>query len=145
MKQILLFSVLLLAFFNIQAQSAGVAPDTNDDAIRATTNLLVTKYSLNADQAKQMYTIQQRKERNLKAIESIRQSAPKTYYGKLEGIQNSTANSIRRILKTKEQVTIYRDTQSSLRKKRAELTKTLVQSGKNRDEIKVATLDIYEE
>lgn len=146
MKNILTWAVFMLMGITVSAQASAPAPgNTEDAAVRTATDQLVAKYALNADQAKQMYTIQIRKQRNLKAIEAIKASAPQTYYGKLDGIQKSTSSSIRRILQTKEQVKIYKDTQSKIRQQRGELTKTMVQQGKSREEINNAVLGIYED
>jgi len=78
MKQLSVALVLFLAAgaFPLSAQkleakspaSAEKNASPNDAAARAATEQLVAKYTLNADQAKQVYAIQQRKQRNIAEI-----------------------------------------------------------------------------
>jgi hypothetical protein len=113
--------------------------------VRQATNALVSKYKLNADQAKQMYTIQVRKERNMNEIAGLKNSDPALYSAKLQSVRKGTSASIRRILNTKEQVELYQKTQSELRVKRAEARKNMMAKNATQAEIEAALLDIYAE
>jgi hypothetical protein len=146
MKQAMLtIGLLLTALFSVHAQAPAGTTTTNDTGIRATTDQLAAKYTLNADQAKEMYTIQKRKQRNLNQIEALKTTDPKAYQNKVKSIQNGTLGSIRRILKTKEQVELYKKTQNDIRTQRAQKTKELLKIGKSKAEIELAVLDIYAE
>ena len=92
----------------------------NDQEIRKATEVLTAKYTLNADQAKQMYTIQLRKAKNVAQITSFQNSDPALYRAKMQNVQNGTLASIRRILNTKAQVDLYQKTQAELRNQRAQ-------------------------
>ena len=66
MKKLLIFLLLTLsgAQAMVAQESKSTAPASNSDndqEIRKATEVLTEKYGLNADQSKQMYTIQQRK------------------------------------------------------------------------------------
>lgn len=152
MKQLLAFALLL-----ITASVAGFAqkieakpPSDNtasatDAAARQATDSLVTKYTLNADQAKQMYAIQQRKQRNLAEIEPMKTNDHKQYLAKLESLQRGTLASIRRILQTKEQVEGYEKTQTAVQTQRAAKRKELVGKDLSKEDVQAALLEIYKE
>jgi hypothetical protein len=156
MKKLIAAVSLFLTFtLSAQAQKTGAAspaatapaPATldNDQAVRQATNALVSKYKLNADQAKQMYTIQVRKERNMNEIAGLKNSDPALYSAKLQSVRKGTSASVRRILNTKEQVELYQKTQSELRIKRAEVRKNMMAKNATQAEIEAALLDIYAE
>ncbi|MEO6758352.1 MAG: hypothetical protein ABIO24_02780, partial [Saprospiraceae bacterium] len=106
MKQAL--AILLLAFLNIAALSAQSnqpstkppppAP-TNPLAVQAT-EALTAKYTLTADQAKQVYQVQARKLRNQQELAALKTSDPALYRTKLAHLQSGTLGSIVRILHT---------------------------------------------
>jgi hypothetical protein len=155
MKKLIAAMSLFLAFtLSAHAQKTGTAAPTtaapaaashNDQVVRQTTDALVAKYSLNADQAKQMYTIQVRKERNMNEIAALKSSDPALYATKLQSVRKGTTASIRRILNTKEQVELYQKTQTDLRVKRAEVRKNMMAKNATQAEIEAAMLDIYAE
>ncbi len=118
---------------------------TNDQLVRKATEALTAKYSLNADQAKQMYTIQLRKAKNLEQIVPFQSSDPALYSAKTQNIQKSTVANIRRILQTKEQVAIYQKTQADLRILRNKKQKELVGKKASKEEIETALMEIYAE
>ena len=155
MKQL---SAALLLFFiagsiAVSAQKIESKPpaasDNNSSAgdavAREATEKLVTKYTLNADQAKQMYTIQQRKQRNLAGIEPLKTSDRSRYLSKLESQQKGTLTSIRRTLHSKEQLALYQKTQAHIRTKRAEKRKELLLAKSSKEDIQAVLLEIYEE
>lgn len=148
MKQILCL-LLLLTTAGLAAQNTRKTlpplSAADEATARTTTEQLVQKYQLNADQAKQMYTIQVRKLRNLASIETLRNSDPAHYRAKLESVHNGTLASIRRILQTKEQVQIFDKTKVETRTRQAEKRKELMLQGAAKDAIEAAMLEIYAE
>lgn len=152
MKQLFAF-----AFFLITVAAAASAQDVKskppagdniavtDTVARNATEKLVAKYTLNADQAKEMYTIQQRKQRNLAEIEAYKTSNRSLWLSKMESLQKGTLNSIRRVLRTKEQVALYQKTQVEMRTKRADKRRELALAKAPKEDIQLALLEIYEE
>lgn len=102
-----------------------------------------TKYGLNSDQTKKMRTIQARKLRNLAEIEVYKTSNPALYRAKLESIQKGTQNSIRRMLNTKEQQTIFQKTMAEQRRLRQAKREELSAQGASKEVVDAAVLDIY--
>lgn len=149
MNKFLFFLIfLLLGGASLQAQQteATAAPmGINDPEIRKATEALTAKYQLNADQAKQMYTIQVRKAKNLAQIESLKSSDPALYRAKVQNVQKGTLANIQRILTTKDQVALYKKTQSDLRVQRNKKQKELVGKNASKEAIENALLDIYAE
>jgi hypothetical protein len=147
-KIFFLLLVLLQGNMTLNAQDTKTtAPTqtTNDQLVRKATEALTAKYTLNADQAKQMYTIQLRKAKNLEQITIFQSSDPALYRAKAQNIQKSTVANIRRILQTKEQVAIYQKTQADLRVLRNKKQKELVGKKASKEEIETALLEIYAE
>lgn len=148
-----LFSLLfsLLSAFTLQAQQLETTAPTQseapkeDAAIRATTEALTQKYQLNADQAKQMYTIQVRKEKNMAQIAAFKDTEPALYRAKTSNIQKSTLSNIRRILHTKEQVELYQKTQHEVRILQNQKRKELAAKKADKNEVETALLGIYVE
>ncbi len=116
-----------------------------DPAARSATEQLAVKYTLNADQAKQMYTVQVRKLRNLKQISELKTSNLALYKSKLQSLQSNTLSSVRRILNTKAQVEIYQKTQDDLRTQRAQKRESMLRQNADRAAIEIALLEIYAE
>lgn len=140
---VLPFLMLLLAG-SAQAQNAPTQTAT-DAAARTATDVLVKKYTLNADQAKQMYTIQVRKQRNLAQIEGLKTSNPTKFRSKLQGVQQGTLRSVRVVLNTKAQVDLYKETQGKVRLLQADKRKELMVKKSSKEEIDAALLEIYAE
>jgi hypothetical protein len=141
---ILLFSLLAGHFLSAQS-GAPTSTTASDLELRKATEALVSKYSLNADQAKQMYQIQQRKNRNMAQIAALQSSDIALYHTKWLNVQKGTWASIRRILNTKEQVAIYQKTQSELRGLRNAKRKELTLQKIAKEAIASAELAIYAE
>ena len=151
MKQAL--AILLLAFLNIAFLSAqSNQPSTkpappsasNPQAVQAT-EALTAKYTLTADQAKQIYQVQARKLRNQQEIAALKTADPALYRTKLEHLQTGTLGSIVRILNTKEQVQLYRKTQAEVRSLRAAKRKELQLQNTSKEVVEAALLEIYAE
>lgn len=158
MKQafVLFLLSLCLAATPLWAQSSKVSapsPATSKPTIspdreavaRTTTDQLAAKYTLNADQAKQMYTVQVRKQRTLAQLENIRTSQPDVWRAKMKSLQKGTLASIRHLLHTKEQVDIYNNTQKETRIRQAEKRKAMMMEKASAEAIETAMLDIYAE
>ncbi|MBC7777334.1 MAG: hypothetical protein H7246_18015 [Phycisphaerae bacterium] len=129
----------------MNAQTAAPAPSTNDQEIRKATEALTKKYVLNADQAKQMYTIQLRKAKNMAEITAFQSSDPALYRAKAQNVQKGTLASIRRILNSQAQVELYQKTQSDLRALRNKKQKELAGKKASVEEVETALLAIYAE
>lgn len=130
----------------VEAQSPSDKNDSPTDVVaREAADKLSTKYSLNADQAKEMYTVQQRKQRNLGQIAALEASNRSLYLSKLESLQKGTLASIRRILRTKEQVDLYQKTQAEVRTQRAAKRKELTGKNLSKEDMQAAVLEIYAE
>jgi hypothetical protein len=147
MKQLLALALFLLFVaangFSQQQTEAAPSVSPNDAIAREAAEKLVAKYALKADQGKEMYTIQQRKLRNLSEIDSLKASNRSLYLAKLESLQKGTLASIRRSLRTKEQVDLYDKTQREVRIQRAEKQKELTGKNISGDDAKAALLEIY--
>ena len=129
---------------NAQKLETTTAPAVNDQEVRKATEALTAKYSLNADQAKQMYTIQLRKQKNTAEIAALQNSDPALYRAKAQNVQKGTLASIRRILNTKEQVELYQKTQSEVRVLRNKKQKELAAKA-SKEAVEMALLAIYAE
>ncbi|MBK8554475.1 MAG: hypothetical protein IPL65_01315 [Lewinellaceae bacterium] len=151
MKRIFFLLLLSLAFSStnyaqsIESAVPSSASTQQADPAREATDALVAKYDLNNTQAKQIFTIQQRKLRNLGDIASLETENPALYASKLRSIQKGTLASIRRILRTEAQVSKYQQTQMEIRVQQAEKRKEMTQNGASAAEIDAALLLIYGE
>jgi len=150
MKQLFALALFLISTLAVSAQDVkskppAATPPANDAAAREATDKLVAKYTLNADQAKEMFTIQKRKLRNLDQIASLQTSNRSLYLSKLESLQKSTLASIRRVLRSKEQVELYNKTQADVRTQRAAKRKELAAQKLPKDDLQAILLEIYAE
>jgi transposase-like protein len=134
------FSVLML---QVSAQTSKTQTAPNDALAKELTEKITVKYTLNAEQAKKIYEIQARKQRNMEQIATLQSENPKLYLAKIESIQNGTLASIKRTLKTKEQMDIFNKTMAETRNKKAEKRKELMKSSANKDAIEAAMVEIY--
>lgn len=149
MKKLLFFFLLMLQGAIIlnaqQTESAAPSSNVNDQEVRKATEALTTKYSLSADQAKQMYTIQLRKAKNEAEIAGFQTSDPALYRAKVQNIQKGALANIRRILNSKAQVDIYQKTQADLRVLRNKKQKEMTAKKASKADIETALLAIYAE
>lgn len=142
----LLLFVVVMACQATAQNASSAAPRTGDETTaREATDRLVAKYKLDADQAKQMYTIQMRKLRNTAEIAPLQSSDAALYRTKVQNLQKGTLASIRRILHTKEQVDLYQKTQISVRTQQSDKRKEMMLNGAGKEAIEAALLDIYSE
>ncbi len=145
MRLLTLFISLFVAH-TLAAQS-GVAPVVmpTDADVRKATEVLVSKYQLNADQAKQAYQIQQRKNQNMADIAALQSSDIALYQAKWINVQKGTWTSLRRILKTQDQVATYQKTQSELRVLRNAKRKEMMAQKASKEAVESSVLAIYAE
>lgn len=136
----------------LKIPKSGLVPPTSikplvadDSTARAVTNKLIEKYDLNADQAKQMYGVQVKKNQGVSEITFLKESNKTLYISKLQMLQAQTAANIRRILKSKEQVTLFQKTQQEIRDKRAVKKAEMTRQNYKKEEIEWALLEIYDE
>ncbi len=143
MKSRLFF--LFFALLATQTLFSQIMTPADDAAMRNAAGLLTEKYHLSADQAKQVYQIQQRKNRNLAEIASLEQSNQSLYQAKIRSIQEGSLANIRRVLNSKEQVDIFQKTQAEVRNLRAAKRKEMTASGASKEAVEAAVLAIYAE
>jgi len=142
----LLLFVVSIAFQSAAQEASPATPNpAHETAAREATDLLAVKYKLDADQTKQMYTIQLRKQRNTAEILPLQTENPDLYRAKVQSLRKGTLASIRGVLHTKEQVDIYQKTQISVRSRQADKRKEMMGQQRSKEEIEAALLDIYSE
>lgn len=146
------YLVMFMLFFSgiafagaqeVKAKAPANAANGKVDPAREATGPLVAKYGLNADQTQKMQKIQARKLRNLAEIEAFKTGNPALYRVKLESIQKGTQNSIRRLLNTEGQQTIFRKTMAEQRRLRQAKREELRAQGVSTETIDAAVLEIY--
>lgn len=116
--------------------------DTADPAREAAAQL-TEKYTLDADQTADVYTIQLRKQRNLAEILPLKAQNRPVYLNKLNSIQRGTQASIRRLLKTDAQRDLFQQSMADQRRLRAEKMRELQAKGVSALAIEEAVLEIY--
>ena len=133
--------------FGQNKKSKAPAPEQNFDlvAVDDATNALAEKYALSPVQVIDMKKIQERKFRNMSEIKGYKISKPDLYRAKLASVQKGTLASIRRLLKTEEQLARYQQTQLDVRTRREEKRRELQEAKASREEIELALLAIYAE
>lgn len=117
----------------------------SSDPAREAADRLILKYNLDTQQAEKAYAIQVRKLKNMAEIEAFASSAPALFRAKKTSIQQGTQASIGRLLTTKSQRALYRQTLSEQRKLRAEKRLAMEAKGEPEATIEAAMLDIYME
>jgi hypothetical protein len=152
MKRLFILLVLFSAARLVTAQvaesrvpPAGQQSPAVNQAARLATDALTEKYGLDAGQQAGMYTVQERKQRNLAEIEALQTADPERYRIKLQSVQKGTLNSIDRLLSTPEQKQLFRKTQMDVRTQRAEKRRELQRSGVPAQEIERQLLLLYTE
>lgn len=113
------------------------------DPAREAAALLTEKYTLDADQTAEVYTVQLRKQRNLAEILPLKTQNQPVYLNKLNSIQRGTQASIRRLLKTDAQRDLFQQSMADQRRLRAEKMRELQAKGASALAIEEAILEIY--
>ncbi|MBK9336506.1 MAG: hypothetical protein IPM98_07905 [Lewinellaceae bacterium] len=137
MHNLLALLFLLTVLSSTYAQTA--------DPAREAADVLAKKYSLDAVQAENMYTVQVRKQKNLTEIVGLQASDPALYHAKLASVQQGTLASIRRVLTTKAQRDLFQQTQSEQRRLRGEKRREMEAQGDDPFAMEAAVLAIYME
>lgn len=143
MKQTLLLIFSLAMRLLLAAQTPASPVAATPDQAREATEMLRQKYRLDQAQTQKMYTIQQRKFRNLAEIEPLKTSNPALYASKTSSIQRGTQASIRRMLNTAAQWDLYNQTQTEQRLQRQAKADALEAQGADRASIEAAMLSVY--
>lgn len=141
MKQVLMLFFSLLAFFPAYSQQQ--LPAAAAEAAQQDAKQLIAKYELNEQQAAEMLKIQQRKQRTLLELDTFKTADPALYRAKLASLQNGTLASIRRVLTTETQVSLYQKTRTELRTQRAEKRKEMMLAGATPEAVEDAVLTVY--
>jgi hypothetical protein len=147
----------LLLFFLIASAApafAQTAADPRVDASKipadsaaatAATEQLASKYDLDPVQKTQMQAVQQRKYDALTEFESFKTTDPALYRRKMKSLQSGTLASIRNLMRTREQIALYRKTQSDIRKQRSAKQEELATQKASKEMLEEALLQIYAE
>lgn len=137
MKKLFLLVLFTGSFSALFAQST---TSVREEA-KKTTDLLTSKYGLNADQQMKMQQIQERRVQNARDFEYLKTSDEKMYYQKKKANYDGTKFSIERLL-TEQQIKIFKKDQENLRLRRIAKIKELQSAGISGFELEKATIDI---
>ena len=131
--KIKLFILFLLAGTSLWAQDRSPAIE---EAVAQQT----AHFELRPDQVEQMYVIEERRARNLEAIEVLRESDYRLYLQKKSVIRTHINGNIRQIL-DKEQRMILDEDMRQYRTETRNLARELQEQGKSKDEIEMMLLE----
>ncbi len=137
MKKSLFFSIALL-FGSLSSQAQ------NTDVARADVAKMTTRYELDAAQITEMERIQQRKQRNLTQIESIKTQNAYLYLRKKQSIYDGTTASVKRLLNDK-QLPEFQKNQIALRAARATKLVEAKEKKWSKLQIQTALLEVEEQ
>jgi len=138
MKQFFWSMVLLLAGAPLLAQETAISIDK--DAVRKATDEMITRYSLDAEQAIQAYKIQERRLRNEAEITALKETDNLLYLQKRKAIRIGTEGSLKRML-TPAQMEVFNAGVSARRIKDSDFLKDLKQKGLTQEQMKLALLE----
>ncbi len=132
---------ILICCWLVFGSIAALAQADQEKPIQNATDDLIALYDLDSKQAGIMFTIQERKFRNLKEVKSLKTEKPDLYLQKRKSINKGTDSSIKRLL-TPEQMTVYQTLQLEKRKKHSEMIKKMKSQGATKKEIEKALLEL---
>jgi len=138
MKQFFWSMVLLLAGAPLLAQETAISIDK--DAARKAADEMITRYSLDAEQAIQAYKIQERRLRNEAEITALKETDNLLYLQKRKAIRIGTEGSLKRML-TPAQMEVFNAGVSARRIKDSDFLKDLKQKGLTQEQMKLALLE----
>ncbi len=130
--------VLLLAGAPLLAQETAISIDK--DAARKAADEMITRYSLDAEQAIQAYKIQERRLRNEAEITALKETDNLLYLQKRKAIRIGTEGSLKRML-TPAQMEVFNAGVSARRIKDSDFLKDLKQKGLTQEQMKLALLE----
>lgn len=128
-----LFILLFFTGFALMAQ------DRSADVVKAVEDL-ATRYNLDQAQLKEMYTIEERKERNLAEIAPLEATDYREYLVRRQTILRHSEGSIRRFL-TQEQRLVQDRERAAYRLETSNLIKEYQRQGKTKAEIEQLLLE----
>lgn len=138
MKQFFWSMVLLLAGAPLLAQETAISIDK--EAARKAADEMITRYSLNAEQAVQAYKIQERRLRNEAEITALKETNNLLYLEKRKSIRLGTEGTLKRML-TPAQMEIFNAGVTARRLKDSDFIKELKQKGLTQEQMKLAMLE----
>ena len=130
-KMLILFLILSGGAIMAQSRSTSVEKGVQE---------LTQRYQLNDQQIAEMYTIMERKERNLAEIAELETTDYRVYLEKKRIIRTHTDGSIRRFL-NEDQRQIQREEQLAYRRTTSDMIKKLQAAGKTKAEIELILLE----
>lgn len=130
--------VLLLAGAPLLAQETAISIDK--EAARKAADEMITRYSLNAEQAVQAYKIQERRLRNEAEITALKETNNLLYLEKRKSIRLGTEGTLKRML-TPAQMEIFNAGVTARRLKDSDFIKELKQKGLTQEQMKLAMLE----
>lgn len=134
MKKIILILLCCLPAFFLSAQKADNV--ASERAAKKTAEL-TTILSLDTEQAAEVLKIQQRKDRQMTEIESLKSSDFELYTKKVASVHKGNEIAIQRLL-NKEQLKSYHRHRSTIRVEKAKLAKKMKAAGASQKEIEKA-------
>ena len=138
MKQFFWSMVLLLAGAPLLAQETAISIDK--EAARKAADEMITRYSLDAEQAAQAYKIQERRLRNEADIASLKETNNLLFLQKRKAIRIGTEGTLKRML-TPSQMEIFNARAAARRLQDSDFIKELKQKGLTQEEMKLALLE----
>lgn len=99
-------------------------------------------YQLTDEQVKELYVIEERHERNLNEIETLRESEYLLFLQKRKVVVDHTNGSLRQILNEEQRQTFYQQ-EVAKRRTRSEDIRELRAAGKSKQEIELILLERY--
>jgi len=114
-----------------QDYSANVIQSTNDSS---------TRYQLDEKQKTQMFVIEERSERNLAEIETLRTSDYPLFLQKKQAIRKNTIGSIHRMLNAEQRLVLDQE-RLAYRIETSDLIRQYRSEGKNKSEIELLLLE----
>ena len=121
--------------------SAQATASVDPAEVQKATDEQVALYKLDANQTQKMYTIQERRLRNLKEIEALKEQNYDLYLAKRKALRTGTEGSIKRLL-TPEQRPILDAQLAERRRQEGEKIQALRASGASKEEIQRAILEM---
>lgn len=139
MRKLIAIAVFMMGL--TLSMSAQTNMQVDPVAVQKATDEQVALYKLDANQAKEMYKIQERRLRNLQEIETLKEQNYDLYLAKRKAARTGTEGSIKRLL-TPEQRPILEAQQMERRKQEGEKIQSMRAAGASKEEIQKAILEM---
>lgn len=139
--KIYFLSACLICFaFRINAQKLNEMNPEIKDRIES----LTSQYNLDAAQVQEMIVIQNRRNRNLQEIKTLKADQPDIYYAKLKSLRVVTEKAMEKIFRP-DQVDLLNQERRELEQSFSTQINKMKQEGYSREEIQKALLRLEEE